>query len=100
MKKYLALAVALALVSGAPLIHADTHTWAGAGISGYWSLPTNWQGNNPPAAGESAPTVLNFPSGASRLTNTNNVSGLVVHGLTISGNGYTLHGSGAGTNLT
>jgi len=100
MKKYLVLYTTLALFAITSLTQADTHTWSGAGISGYWSLPANWQGNNPPSAAESAPVVLIFPSGASRLTNTNNLSGLLVHGLTISGNGYTLHGSGAGTNIT
>jgi len=79
---------------------ADSHTWAGLGITGNWSLPANWAANNPPTAGEAAPVLLFFPSGAARLTNTNNVAGLVVDGLSITGNGYTLHGSGSGTNIT
>src|SRR6266481_5971750 len=99
MKKNLAFIV-LALVAGIHLLRADTHTWAGAGITGNWSIPANWQANNPPSTSESAPVVLIFPSGAARLSNTNNIGGLIIHGLTISGTGYNLHGVGVGTNIT
>jgi fibronectin-binding autotransporter adhesin len=91
---------AAALTAPLPSAFADLHTWAGLGITGNWSLPANWAANNPPSAGEAAPVILIFPPGASRLTNTNNLAGLVVDGLSLTGNGYTLHGSGSGTNLT
>ena len=45
---------ALATFLAAPL-QAATHTWAGVGLSGFWSLPANWAGNNPPTAGEADP---------------------------------------------
>ena len=68
-------------------VDAGTHTWTGAGITGNWSLPANWQGNNPPTAGEAAPVTLSFPKGALRLHNTNNIAGLTVHGITVAGAG-------------
>lgn len=86
------------LLSGACAL-AGTHTWTGAGTSGYWSTAANWAGGAP-TAGEVAPVVLVFPSGAARLANTNNISGLTLHGMTISGAGYTLHGAGGGSNIT
>lgn len=106
MKNKLAHAVpllaSLALIFwlGACSAQAASHTWAGVGITGNWSLPANWAANNPPAAGEAAPVSLTFPSGAAQLNNTNNLGGLVVDSLTFSGSGYNLNGSGVGTNLT
>ncbi len=84
----------------AQMAHADSHTWTGAGLTGNWSIPANWQANNPPAAGETAPTILIFPSGAARPNNTNNISGLVIDGMTISGSNYRIQGAGAGANIT
>ena len=81
-------------------LQAATHTWAGAGLSGFWSLPANWAGNNPPTAGEAAPVTISFPSGAGRLNNTNNLGGLVIDELAFLGTGYTLNGSGGDTNVT
>ncbi len=78
---------------------AATHTWAGAGLSGFWSLPANWAANNPPTAGEAAPVIITFPSGAARLNNTNNVAGLVIDQLNFTGTGYTINGSGSGATI-
>jgi len=78
---------------------AASHTWAGVGLDGFWSLPANWQANNPPSAAEAPPVTIIFPSGAARLNNTNNLGGLVIDQLNITGSGYTINGSGAGTDL-
>jgi fibronectin-binding autotransporter adhesin len=90
----------LTLLLSALSSKASSHTWAGVGLSGFWSLPANWTGNNPPAAGEAAPVTISFPAGAARLNNTNNVSGLVIDQLSFTGAGYTINGSGTGTNIT
>ncbi|MBI1842576.1 MAG: autotransporter-associated beta strand repeat-containing protein [Verrucomicrobia bacterium] len=88
------------MLSNPGSIEAGTHTWTGAGLTGNWSLPANWQGNVPPAAGEAAPVVLVFPKGAARQHNTNNLAGLTIHGLTVSGPSYVIEGSGPGVDIT
>ncbi|MDB6112625.1 MAG: Autotransporter-associated beta strand repeat protein [Pedosphaera sp.] len=98
--RHLILALAcLAALLNSISAKASSHTWAGVGLTGYWSLPANWAGNNPPVAGEAAPVTITFPSGASRLINTNNVGGLVLDQLNFTGSGYTIHGFGVGTNI-
>jgi fibronectin-binding autotransporter adhesin len=89
----------LALVWTCLSAHAATHTWTGTGANAFWSTASNWTGGAP-APGEAEPVILDFPPGAARLKNTNNLAGLTIHGLTITGSGYTLQGQGAGTNIT
>lgn len=86
------------LTLAATAARGGTHTWTGAS-SGLWSASGNWTGGAP-VSGEAAPMILIFPAGASRLTNTNNISGLVVDQLNISATNCVLHGSGVGTNIT
>ena len=74
--------------------HAVTHTWTGAGLTGWWSDMANWQGNSPPQRGEVG-INLEFPPGASRLSSSNDMSGLSISQLTFSGNGYVLSGTNA-----
>jgi autotransporter-associated beta strand protein len=65
-----------------------TCTWSGA-TSGSWSVATNWQGGQAPANN----ATLVFPSGATTLSTTNNLSNLTFKGITIEGSGYTLAGN-------
>ena len=70
-----------------------THTWTGGGVfDSDWSTNSNWASFNAPAAGESN-VVLIFPAGASRLANFDNISGLTVDSLELTGTGYDLTGS-------
>jgi len=68
-------------------------TWTGDGPNSYWSTPTNWNLDRAPITGDS----LVFPNGANRLSNWNNMTGLSLAGITISGSNYdiTLVGAGA-----
>lgn len=79
---------------------AASHTWSGLGANGDWSQSANWSGNNPPTAAETHPISLTFPAGAAKLSNTNNIAGLAIDSILFMGTGYTLNGSGAGTNIT
>ena len=88
------LTLAVGLVSSAP---AATHTWTGAGASGFWSNSQNWSGGVPAAAETDLRLV--FPSGASRLDNTNNIDNLVATTISLPGTGYRLAGAGNGTNM-
>jgi hypothetical protein len=68
------------------------HTWSGGGgANANWSNPLNWAGNSAPAANETVD--LTFPAVAGNLANTDNVSGLVVHSLTLTGGSYHIGGS-------
>lgn len=88
------LMLAAGLVSTAP---SATHTWTGAGSSGYWNNALNWNGGVPTAAETDLRLV--FPAGASRLSNTNNIGDLTATAISFSGTGYRLAGSGRGTNF-
>ena len=70
------------------------HTWSGGGGTANlnWSNPLNWAGGSAPVANETVD--LTFPAGAGNLANTDNVSGLVVHSLTLAGGNYHIGGSG------
>ncbi|WP_171471971.1 autotransporter-associated beta strand repeat-containing protein [Frigoriglobus tundricola] len=68
---------------------AVTYTWTGLGGDGNWSTAANWDTNMAPAGGED----LVFPSGAARLSNTNDLSGKSFHSITISGGGYDINGN-------
>jgi autotransporter-associated beta strand protein len=83
----------LALFSGFAA-RGDTHVWTGAGPSGYWNQLQNWENNNAPNPGETAPVVLSFPAGAKRLNNTNDITALVVDEISFGGTGYRLEATG------
>jgi autotransporter-associated beta strand protein len=78
----------LLLVLLAPSVLAATRTWTGAnGVS--WSDAGNW-GGTAPVAGD----ALVFPSGASNLTNTNNLpAGTLIQSIVIEDE-YQLNGNG------
>ncbi len=101
---FLASAVALAVLAGGLLSasssRAATHVWVGAGITGNWSLPANWQANNPPVAGEAPPVIIYFAAAAARLNSTNNLANLVLDSVYFQGDNFTVEGAGAGANLT
>ena len=75
---------------------AAVHTWSG-NVSGLWNVAANWSGGAP-TAGE-GPVALIFPSGATRIKTTNNISGLSAGSITLSGDNYILAGTGGGTSL-
>ncbi len=89
------LAVLLMLVDSA---RAATHTWTGAMGDGRWSTAGNWSGGAP-AAGEAAIVTLVFPVAGSKLS-TNDIAGLTIDQIQISGDSYRIAGWGAGTNVT
>lgn len=69
---------------------AATKTWTGGGATANWSTAANWNPSGAPTHGDE----LVFPSGASRMVNTNNVSNLRVDHILITDDGYTLRGNG------
>jgi fibronectin-binding autotransporter adhesin len=71
---------------------AATITWDGGSVvDGNWSRAENWAGDVLPVDGDS----LVFPSGAARLTNTNDMGGTLttIETVTISGDAYTIGGN-------
>src|SRR5262245_3389651 len=66
--------------------------WDGSS-SGLWSDPQNWNNNpaNTNAPGNGDDVV--FPAGAQNLANTNDIDGLQLNSIAISGNGYSLGSS-------
>lgn len=68
----------------------SARVWDGGGSDNNWMTAANWVGDVAPLAHDG----LIFPSGASRLSNTNNFpAGTVFDSLTFSGSGYTLAGN-------
>ena len=64
-------------------------TWTGA-VNGNWSNGGNWSGGTAPNAGDN----LIFPSGASNLSNTNDLpQNTIFNSITLTGSGYTLGGN-------
>jgi fibronectin-binding autotransporter adhesin len=101
---WLALAgVVLSLFTAASL-SAATLSWSGgSATTGNWSDTANWGFSGPPASGD----TLIFPALQPRLSNTNNISSLVLAqirfagaggGYDIRGNAFTLTNSIAATN--
>src|SRR5262249_9740723 len=58
----------------------STLTWDGGGADNNWSTAANWNPDIAPADGVN----LVFPSGAARLSNNNDISGLDVRSITVS----------------
>lgn len=68
--------------------YAATRTWTGT-TSGAWSVASNW-GGTAPVTGDD----LVFPSGASNLSNTNDLTeNTIINSITFTGSGYTLSGN-------
>ncbi len=73
----------------ANITEAATRTWTGA-TSGLWSVSTNWAEGFVPVVGDD----LSFPSGASNLSNTNDLTeNTIFNSITFTGSGYTLSGN-------
>ena len=71
-------------------LFAATNIWTGLGGDNFWMTAANWNNNTLPTGGND----LLFPSGAARLTNTNNFSaGTIFNSINISGTNYWLYGS-------
>ena len=67
-------------------------TWSGA-TSANMSVAANWNGPNNEHVAPINNDSLVFPAGAGNLTITDDISGLTVNSITISGTGYTIGGS-------
>lgn len=73
----------------ASVAEAATITWTGT-TSGSWSVGSNWSGGVAPVTGDD----LVFPSGASNLSNTNDLTeNTIINSVTFTGSGYTLSGN-------
>ncbi len=79
----------LALLVIAQQARATGYTWTGAAGT-LWSNSANWSPAGVPANGD----TLIFPASAGSKSNSNDIAGLSLGGLTFSGNGYTLDGNG------
>src|SRR6478735_8611137 len=77
---------------------AATHSWTGAAGNGKWSTAGNWSGGAP-VVGEAANVILQFPPAGSKFS-TNDIAGLTIDQIQISGDSYRLAGLDAGTNVT
>src|SRR5215472_14766527 len=84
-------AFALATLLSGHIAQAGSHTWSGVN-SAYFNNASNWSYGGAPTNGEQN-VYLYFPSGASRYTCQNNISGLVVTGIGISGDNYSINGN-------
>ena len=81
------LCMLLATLSAA---HAALRTWDGGGANNFWMTADNWEVNTAPQANDD----LLFPSGAARLSNSNNFSaGTVFNSIAFTGGGYDLRGN-------
>src|ERR1041385_6554507 len=79
-----------ALLCGPAVLHAATNAWDGGGADALWGTAANWTNNALPVVGYD----LVFPSGAARLTNTNNFSaGSAFHTLIFPTTGYVVSGN-------
>jgi hypothetical protein len=70
--------------------HAALRTWDGGGGDNFWMTPANWVTDTAPLAGDD----LFFPSGAARLSNSNNFAAATsFNSVMFSTGGYELRGS-------
>lgn len=81
------VAVWLAALVGRPS-HAASLTWTGAAGT-LWSSPGNWQPSGVPANGD----ILMFPPAAGLTSNTNDLNGLALDRIDLTGDGYVLGGN-------
>ncbi len=89
--RFLLVVTVVGLASGTGSILAATRTWTGAGGDNFWTTAANW-GGTAPVAGDD----LVFPSGAARLTNTNNLTaGTSFNSISFTGpaGGYAISGN-------
>ncbi|HEY4416931.1 MAG TPA: sulfatase-like hydrolase/transferase [Verrucomicrobiae bacterium] len=96
MKTFLIGAI-LSSVAATAQLSAANLTWSGGGTDNNWNTPANWSGTAPANNNN-----LNF-SGATRLANTNNLTGLTLGWLqfangdfNLNGNALTLNSGGSG----
>ena len=75
-----------------------TFTWTGLSNSS-WANGANWSGGVAPSTTDLPLDDLVFPGGAANTNPTDDVAGLTVNSLTVSGSGYTLNAA-AGVTLT
>ena len=69
-----------------------TLTWTGA-VDANWGTVGNWSGGTGTEIPDSPDDILVFASGASNLTNTNDISGLSIDQIQIDDSGYILTGN-------
>ena len=72
------------LFQGSP----GTLTWTGKGSNDAWSNPLNWNLDRAPISGDN----LVFPSGPTNLDSANNMTGLKINSIEISGSDYNING--------
>lgn len=87
-------AVALSSLQSVPLTvwaAADTCTWTGA-VDTSWSTGGNWTGCDNAGVPENSDSLM-FPAVAANKTTSNDLVGLSVADITVSGTGYTLDGN-------
>ena len=84
-------AFVLATLSMAQTAQAGSHTWSGAN-SAYFNNASNWSYGGAPTNGEQN-VYLYFPAGALHTSCQNNISNLVVNGIGISGDNYSINGN-------
>ena len=68
---------------------AGIHTWSGNGRDDFWSNPANWT-TSPPLSGETDLILIFPPDTPATQDAINDIPGLVVTSLTLSGHGYRL----------
>ena len=71
-----------------------TRNWTGLGVDANWSTAGNW--DTAPVNGD---TIV-FAAGQARMTNTDDLTGLTLAGITISAGGYTINSGAAALTLT
>ena len=84
------------IIAICPMAHAASHTWSGAGGDRKWSNPANWLLGGAPGSAETDATLL-FPANASTKQPIDDVVGLIISQLQITGGGYIFSGSNAAT---
>lgn len=91
MSALIALVVVCLLMPGSASAAADTCTWDGSASSA-WSNGANWSGCDNGGVPENGDTLI-FPAGAANLTNNNDLSGLTLNEVMVSGSLYTITGN-------
>ena len=79
-----------------------TFTWQGGFSNNVWSDPRNWTSSVPNTAPSTASGAVNdliFSASSSHLSTTDNIAGLNVNSITISGNSYSILGTAGALSL-